>query len=179
MAQVERLLTAAIVTIAAEDPTTTDALACWDAYFAELDRRFRTGFDPAASRHVDPAEVTPPAGVLLLARLHDRPVGSASLRLHPGEPAEIKRMWVAAEARGLGVGRRLLTELETRAAAAGADVVHLDTNAALVEAIAMYRSGGYREVAPFNDEPYADLWFEKDLRSRRASRPRRHAPTAG
>lgn len=179
MATVERLLTASAVTIAPEDPTTTDALACWDAYFAELDRRFRTGFDPSTSRRVDPAEVTPPAGVLLLARLRGRPVGSGSLRLHPGEAAEIKRMWVSPDARGLGVGRRLLGELERRAVESGATRVHLDTNAALVEAIAMYRSNDYREVAPFNDEAYADLWFEKDLRSRRASRPRRRGRAAG
>ena len=69
-------------------------------------------------------------------------------------------MWVAADARGLGVGRRLLAELEARAQA---PVVRLETNRALTEAIAMYRAAGYAEVAPFNDERYAHHWFEKRL----------------
>jgi ribosomal protein S18 acetylase RimI-like enzyme len=72
-------------------------------------------------------------------------------------------MWVAPTARGLGLGRRLLTELEARAAASGSEAIRLETNGALSEAIAMYRSCGYREVPAFNDEPYAQLWFEKRL----------------
>ena len=72
-------------------------------------------------------------------------------------------MWVADSVRGLGIGRRLLGELERHAAAYGAAVVTLETNRALGEAIALYRSAGYREVDPFNDEPYAHHWFEKRL----------------
>jgi ribosomal protein S18 acetylase RimI-like enzyme len=72
-------------------------------------------------------------------------------------------MWVAPSARGLGLGRRLLGELEARAAGAGARVVQLETNGSLSEAIALYRAAGYREVPPFNDEPYAHHWFEKAL----------------
>ncbi|HSI30299.1 MAG TPA: GNAT family N-acetyltransferase, partial [Miltoncostaeaceae bacterium] len=66
--------------------------------------------------------------------------------------------------RGLGLGGRILRELEARAADAGAAVVRLETNASLTEAIALYRRSGYREVAAFNGEPYADHWFEKRLR---------------
>jgi ribosomal protein S18 acetylase RimI-like enzyme len=76
-------------------------------------------------------------------------------------------MWVADSARGLGIGRRLLGELERRAAEHGGTVVRLDTNKALTEAIAMYRSAGYREIEAFNAEPYAHHWFEKRLRRRR------------
>ncbi len=65
--------------------------------------------------------------------------------------------------RGLGLGRRLLAELEAHAADGGARAVRLETNRALQEAIAMYRAAGYREVAAFNDEPYAHHWFEKAL----------------
>jgi ribosomal protein S18 acetylase RimI-like enzyme len=72
-------------------------------------------------------------------------------------------MWVAESARGLGLGRRLLAELENRAAEQGASAVRLETNKTLVEAISLYRSAGYVEVAPFNDEPYAHHWFEKQL----------------
>ena len=73
-------------------------------------------------------------------------------------------MWVAESARGLGIGRRLLVALEASAVRAGAPAARLETNGALVEAIAMYRSAGYVEVAPFNDEPFAEHWFEKPLR---------------
>jgi len=72
-------------------------------------------------------------------------------------------MWVAESARGLGIGRRLLCELEDLVRASGARVAQLETNAALVEAITMYRSAGYDEVPAFNDEPFADHWFAKPL----------------
>jgi len=98
-----------------------------------------------------------------MASLRGEPVGCGARRFHAREPTELKRMWVAPSARGLGVGRRLLTDLEQRAAAAGSRTLQLDTNRALTEAIAMYRSAGYREVGAFNAEPYADHWFEKRL----------------
>ena len=75
-------------------------------------------------------------------------------------------MWVAASARGLGVGRRILTELEHRARQRGITVIRLETNRRLTEAIGLYRSAGYAEVPAFSDEPYAHHWFEKHLTSR-------------
>ncbi len=69
-------------------------------------------------------------------------------------------MWVAPEARGLGVGRRLLSALEAEAQTPS---VRLETNGSLTEAIALYRSSGYDEVEPFNAEPYAHHWFAKRL----------------
>jgi len=102
--------------------------------------------------------------LMLVARLRGEPIGCAALkRLRDRAPAEIKRMWVASHARGLGVGRRLLTEVEERARARGARVLRLETIRELGEAAALYRSSGYREIAPFNDEPHADYWFEKML----------------
>src|SRR5580704_1557573 len=80
-----------------------------------------------------------------------------------GEPSEVKRMWVAESARGAGIARRLLAELEADAVASGATTARLETNGALKEAIAMYRSAGYVEVPAFNDEPFAHHWFEKQL----------------
>ncbi len=64
-------------------------------------------------------------------------------------------MWVDPGSRGLGVGRRLLESLEALARENGVRVLHLETNRALEEAIEMYRTAGFVEVAPFNDEPYA------------------------
>jgi DNA-binding MarR family transcriptional regulator len=160
MADVERLLTAATVRIAPLDPEHPHARHCLDAYVAELGRRFPGGFDPARSISADAPELRPPAGLLLVATRGDEPVGCGALKFHPGAPTELKRMWVAPAARGLGVGRRLLAELEARAAS---DVVRLETNGALTEAIALYRSAGYVEVPAFNAEPYAHHWFEKRL----------------
>jgi ribosomal protein S18 acetylase RimI-like enzyme len=163
MGQVERLLSAAMVEIAPIDPAHPHARHCLREYVAELDRRFEGGFDPARSISADAPELRPPAGLLLVASLRSEPIGCGALKFHQGEPTEIKRMWVADSARGLGVGRRLLVELEAHAARSSSSIVRLETNGSLTEAIAMYRSAGYVEVAPFNDEPYAHHWFEKRL----------------
>jgi DNA-binding MarR family transcriptional regulator/ribosomal protein S18 acetylase RimI-like enzyme len=165
MADVERLITAASVTISPIDPVEPEARECVRAYFAELDRRFDTGFDPSRSMSAEDDELRPPRGLLVLAWLRERPVGCGALKFLPGQPADLKRMWVAESARGLGVGRRLLTELERLAAAQGVDAVRLETNGTLLEAIGLYRSAGYVEVAAFNDDPYAHHWFRKQLTS--------------
>jgi ribosomal protein S18 acetylase RimI-like enzyme len=163
MTEVERLLQASMVHFAIEDPASIDARSCFEQYFAELDTRFDVGFNPALSIPADARDLTPPAGILLIARLRNRPVGCGALKLHGDAPAELKRMWIAPAARGLGVGRRLLHELERHAREAGAAVVRLETNRSLTEAIALYRRSGYLEVDRFNDEPYAHHWFEKRL----------------
>src|SRR3954447_3128590 len=163
MTTVRQLLTAGLVDLRVEHPESADARWCIESYFATLRERFDSGFDPAASIRADARDLTPPRGLLLLARLHGRPVGCGAVKLHDRDPAEIKRMWVAPEARGLGVGRRLLAALESEAVTHGATVVHLETNRSLGEAVSLYRSAGYVEVPAFNDEPYAHHWFQKRL----------------
>jgi DNA-binding MarR family transcriptional regulator len=163
MAEVERLLTASMVTVSVTDPRRPDAQHCLSAYAAELADRLEGGFDPTRTRPVGMADMSPPQGLLLVASLHAEPVGCGALRLHDNHSAEIKRMWVAPAARGLGLGRRLITELETHARGHRVRVLRLDTNRALAEAIALYRSSGYLDVPRFNDEPYSDHWFEKTL----------------
>lgn len=163
MAEVERLLLASTVRIAITDPASADARWCLEQYFAELNRRFETGFDPTRGISAQAHEMTPPAGLFLVASLRQKPVGCGGLKFHADAPAELKRMWVAPEVRGLGVGRRLLHELERHAREAGVTVLRLETNGTLVEAIALYRQSGYQEVAAFNAEPYAHHWFEKWL----------------
>jgi DNA-binding MarR family transcriptional regulator/predicted N-acetyltransferase YhbS len=163
MREVELLLTAGLVETRVADPAEAVAEHCLREYFAELGRRFEAGFDPGSSISAGYDELRPPAGLFLVATLRAEPVGCGALKFHAGGPAELKRMWVADSVRGLGIGRRLLAELERRAAAGGARVVRLETNKALTEAIALYRSSGYREVEAFNTEPYAHHWFEKRL----------------
>jgi DNA-binding MarR family transcriptional regulator/predicted GNAT family N-acyltransferase len=163
MGEVERLLMASTVTITPADPASADVQWCFEKYFVELGRRFEAGFDPALSISAQAHELVPPAGLVLVAHLREEPIGCGALKLHANAPGEIKRMWVAPHARGLGLGRRLLEALERSARAAGASVLHLETNRTLVEAIQLYRACGYQQVEAFNDEPYAHYWFEKVL----------------
>jgi DNA-binding MarR family transcriptional regulator/GNAT superfamily N-acetyltransferase len=179
MRTVERLLTTPTVEIRTVDPTDADATRCLRAYFAELDRRSQSGFDPSAGISAEPHELVPPAGAFLVAYLRGEAVGCGAVKHHVGGPSEIKRMWVAESARGLGIGHRLLTRLEACALRSGASIVRLETNRTLVEAIAMYRSAGYSEVPRFNDEPFAHHWFEKHLGQRPATTPLIGSGTSG
>jgi GNAT superfamily N-acetyltransferase len=88
-------------------------------------------------------------------------VGCAALKVEGGRVGEIKRMWVALSARGLGIAQRLLDALEEHAIGIGLQVLRLDTNRSLSEARALYARNGYVEIAPYNDNPYADHWYEK------------------
>jgi GNAT superfamily N-acetyltransferase len=151
------------VVVAPIDPSDPQARACVNAYISELDTRFEAGFDPGRSISAGDEELRPPAGVLVLAWLGERPVGCGALKFHGDAVADLKRMWVDGAARGHGIGRRLLTELEAIAASQGIRTLRLETNGTLVEAIALYRSAGYVEVPAFSDEPYAHHWFEKQL----------------
>lgn len=161
MAEVERFLRASAVTIAAGDPFGAEAQACIAAYFSELQERFDQGFDPARSSPADPEELVPPSGYFFLARLEGQPVGCGALKLRQDGYGEIKRMWVAPSARGLGVAQRILDAIEAQAREAGLDVLQLDTNRNLTEARSLYARNGYAEIAPYNDNPYAHYWFEK------------------
>jgi DNA-binding MarR family transcriptional regulator/GNAT superfamily N-acetyltransferase len=164
MGEVERLLSASSLEFRVVDADDADARACVREYYAELDRRFESGFDPGGSRPVAGGDDDPgSAALFVVASVRGETVGCGALRFHGARPAEVKRMWVSPSMRGLGVGRRLLEELERVAAERGSRAIRLDTNRNLTEAIAMYRSAGYREVAAFNDERYADYWFEKRL----------------
>jgi len=164
MREVERLLIAASVEIRPIDPEHADARYCLAEYMAELNRRSTRGFDPARGATALPHEVRPPAGAFFVAYLHGEAIGCGAVKHHADAPAEIKRMWLAPQARGLGLGRRLLETLEECALAGGARLAHIETSAVLTEALSLYRSAGWVEVPAFNDEPFADHWFEKPLR---------------
>lgn len=168
MAEVERLMRASAVAIEPADPASADARRCLEAYFSELDERFETGFDPARTVSADPDELVPPAGQFLIARLDGRAVGCGGLKVKGRKLGEIKRMWVAPDARGLGIAQRLLDAIEERAVRMGLHTLQLDTNRALKEAGALYARNGYREIPRYNDNPYAHHWFEKrELKVRR------------
>jgi DNA-binding MarR family transcriptional regulator/ribosomal protein S18 acetylase RimI-like enzyme len=156
-----RLLRLAAITIERVDGGSRDALACLDAYAADIDARFPEGFDPTAL--VRPEEVSGTAGAFLVAYEEGRPVGCGALRtLEPGV-GEIRHVWVHPDARRLGLARRLLDGLEQQAVERGLGVVRLDTHAVLTEAQAMYRACGYAEIPRYDENVYAAHWFERRL----------------
>jgi GNAT superfamily N-acetyltransferase len=163
MAEVERLIRVAGLTIAIEEPESAEARWCLRRYFAELAERFDAGFDPANGNMLTESEMTPPAGWLLVARLDGEPVGCGVLKLLDEATGEIKRVWTAPSVRGLGVASRLMDRMEALAIEQGFKAVKLDTNKALTEARQLYLKRGYCEIARYNDNPYAHHWFEKSL----------------
>jgi DNA-binding MarR family transcriptional regulator/GNAT superfamily N-acetyltransferase len=163
MAEVERLLRAGAVDVRVEAPDSTAAQWCLEQYFTELAARFDMGFDPTRSNSASIDEMTPPAGYFVVAWLDGAPVGCGALKVGKKGMGEVKRMWTAPTARGLGIARRVLRRLEMIAHEAGLTRLRLETNRTLTEAQALYRAGGYQEVKPFNTEPYAHHWFEKRL----------------
>jgi DNA-binding MarR family transcriptional regulator len=165
MRSVERLITTSLVQLRQLDPERPDAQRCLRAYVAELNRRApQRGFDPRKGATAQPHEVRPPSGAFVVAYLRGEAVGCGAVKHHPGNVSDIKRMWIAESARGLGLGRQLLEHLEGLAREHGSREAHIETSDVLPEAIALYRSAGYIEVPPFNDEPFADRWFTKPLR---------------
>jgi GNAT superfamily N-acetyltransferase len=145
------------------NPLSADAQACLERYFEEITSRFPGGFDRQAGGAAAVDEFLPPAGCLLLARRGQEPVGCGAIRTFSADVGEIKRMWVSPQVRGLGVGGRLLEHLELFARNHRWRAVRLDTNASLKEAIGLYLRSGYHEIDRFNDNPYAQRWFEKIL----------------
>lgn len=145
------------------DPRTPWSRHCLEEYYAELERRFERGFDVSLSCDPDADDMVRPRGSFFIAVSDGMPLGCVGLKGHGGDGAEIKRLWVAPSARGLGLARRLMAAAEAAARDLGVSVLRLDTNSALPEAEKLYRSSGWVEIPRFNDDPYPDLFFEKRL----------------
>lgn len=173
LATADRLLHVATVTLSDIAPDSADARSTLDRYFAELDERFRSGFDPAAAGADDVDGMRAPHGTFLVAYDDGAPVGCAGLHRIDDVTGEIKRMWIDPEWRGFGLGRRLLVRAEERASALGCTTVVLDTNETLDEAIAMYERSGYERIERYNDNPYAHHWFAKVLHRHESAGPSR------
>ena len=118
-----------------------------------------------------PADLVPPSGAFLLSRVDGEPAGIGGVRFLDTDVAEVKSMFVSPAYRGLGLGRRILAELDRIAAEHGCRALRLDSSAYLTEAIGLYRSAGYREVPAYNDNPKADVWFERRLPRTASSYP--------
>ena len=149
------------IAIDAANPRGKEARYCLGEYYGELARRFKGGFDVSLSRDPDAADMIAPRGTFLVAMSDGLPIGCVGLKGDGGVSAEVKRLWVAPSARGLGLGRRLMESVESAARDIAIQVLRLDTNSALPEAGLLYRTSGWTEIDRFNDDPYPDLFFEK------------------
>ena len=145
------------------NPREPAARWCLAEYYGELARRFERGFDVSLSRDPDAKDMTRPRGTFIVAMSDGLPLGCVGLKGTDHGYAEIKRLWVAPSARGLGLGRRLMDAAESAARELSIGVLRLDTNSALPEAGQLYRTTGWSEIPRFNDDPYPDLFFEKRL----------------
>jgi ribosomal protein S18 acetylase RimI-like enzyme len=163
MAEVHRLLFLAGLRIERVNPASAAARWSVARYFDELDRRFDAGFDPAASLPAEDRELVPPRGAFLVAAADGETLACGAVKTVAPGVGSLKRMWVADAVRGLGIGRRMLDALESQARTLGLTTLRLETNDTLHEAIGLYRSAGFREVAAFSSDPYARHWFEKSI----------------
>lgn len=149
------------------DPRSPEAIESMSAYFDELDQVFPTGFDPGDTLTADASEFDPPVGAFVVIHIgdagEDEVAGCGGVHTFEHGVSEIKRMWVDPAWRGVGLAPRLLADLESRAVAMGHRIVRLDTNATLTTAIAMYERAGYQPIEPYNDNPFAQCWFEKHI----------------
>lgn len=155
---------AAEIVLEAVPRDTPEVLALYDAFIREADGPLGDVVDIEAEIEAGPpADLAPPGGALLLARVGGEPAGIGGVRFLEAEVAEVKSMFVSPAHRGLGLGRRLLAELDGIAAERGCRAIRLDTSSYLTEALGLYRAAGYRQVPDYNDNPKADLWFEREL----------------
>ncbi len=151
-----------------EAPKSTVGQAILQAYLAEGVGRFhgrnlRPDELDAAVSEFSSDDLAAPHGVLLVAWLADQPIGCAGLRRLDDKTAAVSRVFVSPSYRRRGVGRLLMQSLERQATRHGVRRLRLDTRHDLAEARALYGATGFREVAAFNNEPYADHWFQRDL----------------
>jgi GNAT superfamily N-acetyltransferase len=156
-----------VIELRVEPYTGPVARALAAALEADIDERYADvggadGDDPEAVAvwAVHPEQVTPPAGVFVVARLDGRPVGCGALRPMPGgrpDHGEIKRMYTDPAARRRGVSRAVLARLEDEARALGYRWVQLETGTRQPEAIALYEAAGYERIAPYGPFEHHEL----------------------
>jgi ribosomal protein S18 acetylase RimI-like enzyme len=152
---------------------TTDAAAhaLLTEYFTSRELGFTGG--TYTTTFPDPARFVPPRGVFLVVEGEDlagepADVGCGGIRRIDDGPDgavrfEVKHLWLQPHTRGLGYGHALLAELERRAREFGAAELVLDTNNSLEAAGGLYRSAGFMNVEPYNDNPNATDWYAKPL----------------
>ena len=132
------------------------------AYVDEI-RAMYPDWTPDVPPRLTATDVEPPAGRWLVAYRDEQPIGCAGLKRLDERTAEIKRVYVAPEARGAGVARALLARLEEIARTVGYDRLRLDTGAEQPASVALFTSIGYEHIPDYNGNPVGAYWFEKQL----------------
>ena len=121
------------------------------------------GGPPPEGSSASPGELSPPDGGFVVLERDGVAVAGGGLKRSAPGTCEIKRMYVTPEARGAGLGARLLAELEALARELGYAVARLDTGAKQPGAQRLYERAGYRSIADFNGDTHAAWWGEKPL----------------
>ena len=150
------------VTVTVERADAKVSLALQEAFFADIASRY-PGWVPASSQSVRPSDLAPPNGVSLVAYLDRRAVACGGLQRLDAEKAEIRRLFIDESARGRGIGRRLLAELESHARRLGYKRVRLTTGDGQAEALGLFQTAEYQEIPPFTDGVFTRHWMEKSL----------------
>lgn len=151
------------VTIGAEPGDSPDSVELLTAYVTEVVERSTHELSFTDPR-MDPAEIASDSGGVFLVMRSDSGValGCVAIR-NLGWAAEFKRMYLVPEARGGGLGTHLLDAAHTAAKEAGHSRIVLDTKIELIEALDLYRSAGYSDIADYNENADATHWFARDL----------------
>lgn len=150
------------LTLAVEPPDSQASVAIQQAFVADITSRY-PGWTPASSQSVRSSELAPPDGVWVVAYLSGRVVGCGGLQRLDAETSEIRRLYLDQQARGRGIGRALLGQLEDHARRLGYQRARLTTGDAQPEALGLFRSSGYEEIAPFTNGAFTTHWMEKQL----------------
>lgn len=150
-------------TITDADPDSPAALTCLRAYYTLLLENI-AGLSPdlLTLPLADAASYRPPLGLFCIAWSGETPIGCVSLHPLASTTAEVKRLWVAPAARGMGLARRLMQTIESRAAQMGFVTLKLDSNSALTPAISLYRATDWHDCPAYTGFP-ADIWMSKRL----------------
>src|SRR5258706_8598783 len=136
-----------------EDPRQEDVMRMLSA----LDRYLQSLYPPESNHILGVAALCAPDIRFWVARREGVALGCGALRIDAAGYGEVKRMYVAPEARGQNVGRAILACIEDQAAREGLALMRLETGIHQAAAHALYRSGGYAECAPFGEYRLAPL----------------------
>ena len=135
------------ITIARERPDQPDVMRLIEA----LDAHAIALYPPESNHLLDVAALCEPAVTFLVVRARGEAIGCGAILHDPRGWGEIKRMYVRPDARGRGIGARVLAELETTVRASGLPLLRLETGIHNSEALALYRRAGFVECAAFGD----------------------------
>ncbi len=129
--------------------------------FVDEIRRLYPTWTPQSGPSAEPSDFEPPGGSFVVLYVKDEPVACGGLKRLDDDAAEIKRLFVRPNVRRLGLGRRVIDDLERIARDRGYRVVRLDTGAGQPQAVRLFEAAGYTRIGDYNGNPFASFWFEK------------------